>query len=515
MQELRADASFEAARPARADDPSRIKSPAAAGITRRRARLCAPAAGLLLVLAAAPAARAESLTFERVLAEAARADPALRIARLELARAQLETDRVESRLGWVASGELGLAHDANIFGVPVDRLDATAGFERRLASGSTVGIGVGAAREESETSLFPFLPNPADTTRADASYRLPLRQGAGGVAYEQALETAAAGIEAAQAELGAAGSRLAREAADLFYAAALTYERLQNAHAAVERAERLQRFIERNIDLGIAEEKDRLQAEAQLRARVAESRALRAQWENQRVALNRLMERPPGSDWMPAVAGRPGADLPNFPALESRALAASYELEREQARLRAAEAAIARTRDAVRDQVDLVFSVGGRHLSGDIPAGEISESEAIAALRLEYRAALDDRGAAAELAQAHLARDAARERLETVRTDLRYIVARLAAEIEALEAALAQALAARTAEREKLDEATRRYRAGRADTAELIQFENDFEAATLAAEQRAIELARRIKELENVTGEIWRGVGPPLARAGR
>lgn len=470
--------------------------PASAG--RRRVRLLAG----LLALVLAPV-QAQTLTFEQVLAQAAAADAALRIARFELARARLEIDRVESGLGWFASGSLGIGREANVFGLPSDRIDASAGFERRLRSGGTVGLGVGAAREESDVVLSPFLPNPADSARAEASYRVPLRQGKGGVGYYQDLEAAAAGVEAAEAELAAARDALAQQAAQLFYAAALTHDRLQNAEAAVKRAERLQRFIRRNIELGIAEEQDRLQAAAQLRARIAEQRALRVQWENQAIALNRLMERPWDSRWTPVVTNAPGAELAPLPALLERARAASPELERERARLRAAEAVIASTRDAVQDQVDLVFSVGGRRLSGDIPAGEVSESAATASVRLEYRAALDDRGRTAQLSQAFLQRDVARERLQAIETSLRYNVASLAAEIEALQAAYAQALARRRAEAAKLEEANQRHRSGRATTADLIQFENDYEAAALAAEQQGIELARRIRELERVTGRLW------------
>jgi len=470
----------------------------------------------VLALAFAPA-HAQSLTFEQVLAQAAAADGALRIARLELERAALEIERVESTLGWFANGSLGIGREANIFGLPADRIDASAGFERRLPSGGTVGLGIGAAREESDFQLSPFLPNPADSVRADASYRLPLRQGAGGVSYTQGLEAAAAGVEAARAELQAARDALAQQVAQLFYAAALTYERLRNAEAAVQRAERLRAFVRDNLALGIAEEQDRLQAEAQVRARRAEVRALRVQWENQRIALNRLMERPWDSRWTPAVPQRPTATLPPLPTLVTRALTASPELERERARLRAAESVIARTRDAVQDQVDLVFSLGGRRLSGDIPAGEVSESAVIGSVRLEYRAALDDRGAAAELSQAFLARDVARERLDAIETSLRYNVASLVAEIEALEASLAQALSRQRAEAAKLEEATERYRSGRATTADLIQFENDYEAAALAAEQQALELARRLRELERVTGTLWPQIETPpdAARAPR
>src|SRR5690606_31870640 len=134
--------------------------------------------------------------------------------------------------------------------------------------------------------VLPLLPNPLQSINVDARYRLPLRQGADNAEYRQALVTAEAGIEAAQAQFGAVRDALVRQVADLFYAASLTYARLRNARDAIERAERLRAFVQRNVRLGVAEDKDRLQAEAQLRARLTELRALQALWDNQRVALN-------------------------------------------------------------------------------------------------------------------------------------------------------------------------------------------------------------------------------------
>lgn len=465
----------------------------------------------LFALVAAAPARAEPLTYTQVLQRTVDKDAALQIARLEFERARLETIRVESQLGWIASSQAGVAHQANVFGVPADRTEARADVERRLESGSSVGVGVGAAYEDSETALIPFLPNPSQSVNVDANYRLPLAQGSENVSYRQGLVTADAGIEAAQAEWGAVRNQLAAQVAELFYAAALTYARLRNAGEAIARAERLRDFVLRNVRLGVAEAKDRLQAEAQLRARLTEQRALQATWENQRITLNRLMERAWQSDWQPRVEERPSAAALDVAAIQAQAAEYSPELQRDRARMRIAEATIAQRRDAGRDQVDLVFSVGQRRLTGDIPGGRFSESEPVAGVRLEYRAALDRRGADATLTQAYLERDAARRRMEANLTDLQYDVARLVAEIEAVAEALAQARARKEAERRKLDEATRRYRTARADTAELIQFENDYEAATLAVEQQTIELARRYRELDRLRGAAWNDITFPPA----
>ncbi len=484
-------------------------------VRRVGARASVGLIAVVFLAAALAPARAEPLTYAQVLQRAVAHDAALAIARLELERARLETARIESSLGWVASGQAGVAHDLNTFGIPADRLEAGANLERRLASGGSVGVGVAATHDEADATVLPLLPNPAQSVGIDARYRLPLKQGASNVDYHQGLAAAQAGVEAAQASFQAARDQLAQQVAELFYAAALTYARLRNAGEAIERAERLKAFVLRNVRLGVAEEKDRLQAEAQLRARLAEQQALAAAWDNQRITLNRLMERGWESDWQPRVEEQSAAVAFDLAALQAEAVANSPELLRDQASLRVAEATIARRRDAGRDKVDLVFSVGNRRLSGDQAIGRVSESETVAGVRLEYRATLDRRGADAELTQAYLERDVARRRYDANLATVRYSVARLVAEIEALSAALAQARERKAAEREKLEEATRRHGTGRANTAEVIQFENDYEAAALAAEQQAIELARRRRELERLRGTLWSGIAfaPAAAEA--
>jgi outer membrane protein TolC len=450
--------------------------------------------------------RAESLAFQQVLQRAATHDASLQIARLELERARLETTRVESQLDWSAGGQAGVARDISVFGVPVDRADARASVDRRLESGSSVGVGVGVVREESQNTLIPFLRDPSQTVNVDANYRLPLARGSDNADYRQGIAAAEAGIDVAQAQWGTARTQLALQVADAFYAAAFTYARLRGAIEAIDRAERLRRFVLKNVQLGIAEAKDRLQAEAQLRARVAERQALRAAWDNQRIVLNRLMERAPQSEWQPQVDASTAPAALDLTAIQAEAEAIDPDLQRDRARVRIAEATIARRRDSGRDKVDLVLSIGNRRLSGDIAGASTSNSEAVAGARVEFRAALDKRGADAELNQAFIERDIARRRVDVNLTNLRYNVARIGAEIEAIAAALEEARSRRDAERRKLDEATRRHRTGRATTAELIQFENDYEAAVLGVEQQTIELARRGTELERVRGAIWRDI---------
>lgn len=467
----------------------------------------------LSLCVAAPCA-AEPLTLSQVLQRVMDRDASLRIARMQVERAEQERYRVESQLGWVLSGEGGVARDVSQFGTPVERADAGASVERRLQSGSTVGAGAGVTREDSETTFSPLIPNPSQTTRFDLRYRLPLARGADNAEYHEGLEIADAGVELARADWDASRDQLAQRAVELFYSAALTQVRIRNAIEATERAERFKDYIARNARLGVAEAKDRLQAEAQLRARIAEHRSLNVAWQNQRTALNRLMERDWDREWEPVISQPPYTLSADLPALEMQAAANSPDLLRERARLRIAEATLERNRESGRDKADLVFSVGNRNIEGDVVGGTMDNSERVAALRFEYRAALDRRGADADVTQAYIDRAIAQQRIDSAQTELRYAVARLAAEIESATLALEEARERRAAERAKLDEALVRYRRGRTDTAQIIQFENDYEAAVLALEQQTIELARRRAELDIVRGHLWNSIAlPPVDNA--
>lgn len=310
-------------------------------------------------------------------------------------------------------------------------------------------------------------------------------------------------MQAAAADRVAAFDQLARRAADIFFAAAYTHVRLRNAAQAIARAERLKNYVQRNQRLGVAEEKDRLQAEAQLAARRAEHDALLVVWTQQRTSLNRLLEEAWDAELNPSLSANSRQQLPAVESLYTDSEQHSPQRSNLEARVRQAEAVIGRNRDRTRDQFDAVLSLGSRQLTGDIAGGSVDNSDAVGSLRFEYRSVLGQSGADAELNQAVLDRSIAQRQLESVRTDLRYTVSGLAAEVTRAQAAYAQARQRLESERAKVEEATARYRNGRSDTAQLIQFENDALLAELLAEQQAIELARRLVEIDVLRGALW------------
>lgn len=470
---------------------------------RRWRRLFGYAGALGLALAIALPATADTLTYAEFLRRVIARDASFEVAGLQLERTREELAKAESQLNWTLSGQGGVGRDLSLFGTITDRADASLSADRRLSFGPQIGVSAGITRDDSATTLSPLIPNPSNTTRADVFWRQPLARGFGNPAYREGRAIAETSVQAAAADRVAAFDQLARRAADIFFAAAYTHVRLRNAAQAIARAERLKSYVQRNQRLGVAEEKDRLQAEAQLAARRAEHDALLVVWTQQRTSLNRLLEHAWDANLNPSLSANSRHELPAVESLYTESEQHSPQRSNLEARVRQAEAVIGRSRDSTRDQLDAVLSLGSRQLSGDIAGGSVDNTDTVGSLRFEYRGVLGQSGADAELNQAVLDRSIAQRQLESVRTDLRYTVSGLAAEVTRAQAAYAQARQRLESERAKVEEATARYRTGRSDTAQLIQFENDALLAELLAEQQAIELARRLVEIDVLRGALW------------
>jgi outer membrane protein TolC len=465
--------------------------------------------GLLAAAGARPTIGADSLTFHQVLQTLVDTYPSVQVAVMQTQRARQESLRVESQLGWTLNGFAGAGRDVSIVFSPTDRADIGAGVNRRLSSGGTVGLDASYAREDSGFVFSPGIPNPSHQTNVDLSYRQPLAKGAGNPEYNQGLVQAEAQLSLARANQRGLYDDLARQAADLYYGASGTLAALRSVERAVERGQRLKRYVQDNAKLGIAEDKDILQADAQLRGRLAERQGLIAVWREQRTQLNRLLNRAFDADFAPVT--RENGDAPPEPldVLMDTTRQYSPALSRAQANLSVADAQIALSRDSQRDQMDVVFSVGSRYRTGDSSTGSIDDSEAVGGVRFEYSRALDRRGVDAVLRQAMFDRDIALEQIRQVRDDLRYQLSGVLTDIETRTQAVADHRAYVTAEDAKLGEATRRYRQGRTTTEILIQFENDLFTAELQLERQLIELSRALIRRDLLLGRLWRDVRLP------
>ncbi len=465
-----------------------------------------------LIVIGAASARAETpatLTYEEALQAVVDTYPSLAVAALQVEKARQEQLRVESSLGWVLQANGGLNRDITFLGTPSDVASVSAGLQRRFASGQSIGVKGRYRYEDSELVFSPVYPNPAHSTGIDLDYRIPLGRGKDNPDYTQGLASAEAGVLLEQANRLAVREQLARQLLELYYGLATVRASYETARAGVARAKRLKKYIQERYDMGLAEEKDRLQAEAQLRLQISELRKLEILWEQMRTNLNRLMGRPWKQEFVPRIAEEAAAKPPaeaQLPRLRQEAEANSPDLLRNRARLRLSEAELERRRDARRDQLDVVMSVGTRTLNGTSAFGDVGEQDLAGGVRLEYQNALDKRGFDAAIYQARLEIRAAEEDSRRVRDDLHYRIAGLVGELAAAHAAL-QAYEARLAsEQRKFDEALDLYREGRFTTDRLIQFENELQAARFALEQQRIEYAQRQRELAILRGSIWQRI---------
>lgn len=457
-------------------------------------------------------AEQESFSLEQVLQQVLDTYPSLQIAATQVQRAHLENARIEGQLSWALAARAGVTRDFSFIGALADQTEASASLQRRLKNGATVGIEGAYLRDDADAVLGPDFPNPVTTTRLNLNWRQPLLKGINNPDYAQGRMDADAQLTLAEAQRRALRDQVAAQTAELFYSADIILARIQNAERAIGRAARLRGYISGRTSMGLSEEKDRLQSEAQRQARIAERDALRVVWKQQRTRLNRLM----GRAWDAPLKMRSPQDfapLPMAPAqLAEQVWQNSPELLRRRAQLRLAESALLRRRDASKDQLDIVLSYGNRTRSGDTAlGGQVDDAARVGGVRLEYGRVLERGGPDAELEQAQLDRDIARQEIQKTRGDLSYDVSGLLLEIEATQQALASYRSSQAREEAKLKEAERRYRAGRVETDRLIQFESELYFAELAVAQQAIELARRHVQMDILRGTLWSRVGaqPP------
>jgi len=92
---------------------------------------------------------------------------------------------------------------------------------------------------------------------------------------------------------------------------------------------------------------------------------------------------------------------------------------------------------------------------------------------------------------------------------LQYELSSLLAETKAGQSALNAYQQSARSEKKKLNEALQRYKEGRADTDQLIQFESQLSLAELSVELQKIELLRRFYGLNLLRGELWATIRIP------
>ena len=443
------------------------------------------------------------LTIYQVMQRVLDRYPSLKISEMEVSQAAEQRLQVESSLGWILDSSAGIKHDLTGLGTPSDRLDITGSIGRQLKSGATLSLSGGYTYEDSSLTFSPSFPNPAHTTRLDLSYRLPLSQGQGNPQYTEGLISAEAGYALTKANQLLTRITLAEKVKDLFYSLLATRARLINAEQAVQRTRKLQNYINNNFKLGLTENKDQLQIKAQLDSSLADLHAIQLQWKQQQTSMNRLMLEDWNKEVKPILFSPRNNTSYKIINLIKKTTVYHPAVKISQAKLEMAESQITTALDTKRDNLDLVLSVGTRTSDGDSMTGTVNEKDWAGAVSIQYKHLFDDKGVSSKHKQALLEKNIALENMIKTNDDIRYTVSGLVSEIEAAKIAVKSANQKLVSESLKLKEAEQRFRNGRADTAQLIQFQNEYSFAQLAFQNQTVDLNNRIVALQIFTGKFW------------
>ena len=455
-----------------------------------------------IAISPAFATQVNKLTIYQVMQRVIDRYPALKMSAYEVEQAAEQKKQIESSLGWALNSSAGTKHDLNGFGVPADSLNLNASIGRQLESGGTLSLSGGYSYDNSSLAISPFL-NPVHSTRLDLNYRLPLAQGEGNLAFSEGLVTAEASHQLAKASQLQLKISLADQVKNIFYASATTLARLDTARQAVARTKKLQAYINRNFKLGLAEEQDKLQIKAQLQSKLADLSTIELLWQQQKTSLNRLMNESRDEDIFPVFNDDKSMNIDNVENLIKTSHDYHPAVTMSQAKLQMAESQIQLANDTRKDNLDLVLSVGTRTSNGKSGSTTVNKEDLAGAVRIEYKHLFDDKGVSSKFKQAQLQRDIALEEINKVDDDIRYTVSGLVAEIKAARNAVEQTQQQLQSEAAKLKEAEHRFRTGRANTAQLIQFQNEYSFSQLAYHNQQIELQNRIISLQIFTGKFW------------
>ena len=441
------------------------------------------------------------LSLDDVVTKILKQYPSIKVARLEVEQARQEFSKIESQLGWILNAQSGVSRDISTFNIPSKRFDANVNISSLNKSGSTFGVSGNYSYEKSDTSIIPSLLNPSERASLDLNYRIPLAQGEDNPNYLEGLELAQAGLDRTLADKINQTDLLISQTANLFYDAASTIARIDDANASIKRSLRLLRYVEKNKSLGLVEKKDSLDANALYMNRIAERDNLLVVWSRQRSELNRLIGFDAKIEFLPVINDSREQLVRND--ILSRVYKVSPGLQFQNARLKQAVSEIALASDAKRDQLDLVLSVGARNTSGDTAFGSVSDNEWAGGARLEYRFSFDQRGFDADLYQKVLQKKSAEEEIERIKTEIDYDVDSLIEQINRSETSIKSIKKRLAIEKDKLIEAFERYKTGRSNTNELIDNETSLFTSSLLFKTRKIELSRIYSELDLMLGELW------------
>ena len=452
---------------------------------------------------------AQSMSIEQVLQRSIDNSISLKIASLQTERATHEKVKIESMLGWQITNQTNFNHDVGFTGTPSNVFRSVSGVNRMLKNGDIVGSSANYSLEDSEFVFSPAFPNPAHRVNLDLNYRKPLWRDANNPSYSIGLTSADLGTKLTIENTSIIKDQFAAQVIETYYITLLTQAGIHNIQRATTRTKRLIKFIKKNQQLGLAEEKDLLQVNAQLQTLVAEQSSLELAWVQQQVLINNFMGRDHRAEFSPTLTSKFHALPTNENTLLQEAIKHAPAIRLKNAQIELAETTMARIRNSKKNKLDAIASLGTRSAYGKNSSnGTVNEHDYAVSIGIDFSRSLDKRGIDAEIQQAMLDRSIALQEIENIKRELKYSVLGFRQEISSTNTAISAYKKRVKKEKQKLEEASERYRRGRTDTQQLILFENDLSTAEFLLEQKRIDLARRYARLDLLRGKTWEKVIP-------
>ncbi len=453
----------------------------------------------------------KSMTLSQLLQQVVHYYPSIEVATLQVEKARQTATLIESNLGWQLGVQAGIKKDMSLFGSPVTSLNVGGQMTRQLVDGDSMIVSTNINRDDADLTL-PTLPNPALNSSLELQYRKPLRQGKDNIDYQVELKQADVTVNRLTASKQRLFDQLAEQLIDLYAGMLATQKRINTVNETIKHTQRLHQFIVSRVNFGIAEDKDKLQTNAQLRRLEAQLEVLSLARTNQLININRLLGQP----WQTPLTLTSNDRTPNSDDLKfiyRDITSHSPALLINAAEIALADSVIQRQLNSNQDKLDLVFSIGHRGLNGDSASGGIHNNEIVGGVQVEFGRALDNSSNDTALFQAKLERDIALQNRKQITRDLDYTIAKILADLRGIASAIKAYNFSVSSEHAKLDEAEQRYRAGRITIDQVIQFENETATSELELALQKIDYQRTQDRLDLLRGVLWKNIIKPTSAA--
>ena len=447
------------------------------------------------VFAVDTAVHKSKYNLERFVKESLKVYPALKIAKLNLDRLELELGKAASQLGWVLTGQGGFSRNSSSFGIQSDVVDFGVGLEKLLESGDTLSLNGDYEHVDSDAALFSLLPNPSDTTNLSINYRMPILEGVNNLKYSFSIDQAEINKKISELKVQKIRDTFILKLTDIFYSISILDARYRTAMKSLERTKKLRLYIKNNIDLGLLEKGEILQINSQIYTLKLELQKISDLKEQQTIAINRFLKRPFLSNFETVDS----SNIDNIEFSRSKIIENvkkySVELKENNLQLELLDSALALSRDREKSKLDIVMSVGVQNRSGPSSTGEIDDTVTTGMVRLEYRAALDKRTFNSERLQIQIDREKNKEEGVSLIDDLEYETNILISRIIKSKNIVKLSQAKNKNETDKYKDIFKRYKGGRATTNTVIQFDNERIRAELDYDTERYELEKIIESL--------------------